>query len=152
MLVQPVTPQLAADSDAPATGGPAGAPPDPRERPALVIETEERGDATVLSMAGPLVAGTLVTAEARILTTTVLAGRPLDLVLDLTRVDTIDQHGANLLSKTRFTVCAARGTLHIVAPRDGAVHPRLNRYLRQVTVERREDLPAPARQAETTAI
>ena len=89
-----------------------------------------------------LVAETVVTAEAKILTTTVLAGRPLNLVLDLTGIDAIDQLGTALLTKTRFTVSAASGTLHLVAPPGGAVHPALNRYLRRISVPQMQDVPA----------
>ncbi|QKG22991.1 STAS domain-containing protein [Actinomadura verrucosospora] len=135
MLVQSASSQVTPDHH------PGGAPA-PGARPALAVETGTRDGATVLTMKGHLVAETAVAAEAQILTTTVLAGRPLNLVLDLTEVDAIDRHGTGLLTKTRFTVSAAKGALHLVAPPGGAVHPALNRYLRRITVPRLEDVPA----------
>lgn len=139
MLVQSATSQVTPDHCA---GEPLCAESGPRARPALAFETGTRDGATVLTMKGRLVAETVVTAEAKILTTTVLAGRPLNLVLDLSEVDAIDQHGTALLTKTRFTVSAARGALHLVAPLGGAVHPALNRYLRRICVPRLDDVPA----------
>ncbi|MWA02616.1 STAS domain-containing protein [Actinomadura sp. LD22] len=113
---------------------------------------EAREGVTILMMKGQLVAGTVVDAEARILTTTVLSARPLSLVLDLTGVDAIDQHGISLLTKARFTVCAARGALRLVAPPGGAVHPVLNRYLRRITVPRLDDVPPDFGAREPTGI
>ncbi|MGI5325406.1 STAS domain-containing protein [Actinomadura nitritigenes] len=139
MLVQSATPQVTPDHYA---GESTCAESAPCARPALAFETGTRDGATVLTMKGQLVAETAVIAEAKILTTTVLAGRPLNLVLDLTEVDAIDQHGTALLTKTRFTVSAARGTLHLVAPPGGAVHPTLNRYLRRISVPYPQDVPA----------
>jgi anti-anti-sigma regulatory factor len=139
MLVQSATSQVTADHYA---GESAEGAIAPRARPALAFETGTRDGATVLAMTGQLVADTAVTAEAKILTTTVLAGRPLNLVIDLTGIDAIDQHGTALLTKTRFTVSAARGTLHLVAPPGGAVHPTLSRYLRRIAVPSLDDVPA----------
>lgn len=138
MLVQSATSQVTPDRCA---GASECGTPAPRARPALAFETGTRDGATVLAMTGQLVAETVVTAEAKILTTTVPAGRPLNLVLDLTGIDAIDQLGTALLTKTRFTVSAARGTLHLVAPPGGAVHPALNRYLRRISVPHPQDLP-----------
>ncbi|HEU5027220.1 MAG TPA: STAS domain-containing protein [Spirillospora sp.] len=111
-------------------------------RPVLAVETATREGTTILTMRGRLVAETAVTAEARILTTAVLSARPLNLVLDLSEVDAIDQHGTGLLTKTRFTVRAAGGALRLVAPPGGAVHPALNRYLHRITVPRPDDVHA----------
>ncbi|MEU9021143.1 STAS domain-containing protein [Actinomadura sp. NPDC048394] len=131
MLAQPATSQVTPDTGP----GEAG-------RPDLAVETAAREGTTILTMRGRLVAETAVTAEARILTTAVLSARPLKLVVDLTEVDAIDQHGTGLLTKTRFTVRAAGGALRLVAPPGGAVHPALNRYLRRITVPRLDDVPA----------
>jgi anti-anti-sigma regulatory factor len=131
MLAQPATSQATTGKESGETG-----------RPALGVETATRGGTTILTMRGRLVAETVVTAEARILTTTVLSARPLRLVLDLTEIDAIDRHGIGLLTKTRFTICAARGALRLVAPPGGTVHPTLNRYLRRITVPRLDDVPA----------
>ncbi|QXJ22816.1 STAS domain-containing protein [Actinomadura graeca] len=135
MLVQP-TPQSVSDVVPPSSG--ATAAPD---RPKLTMTTETRGHATILTMAGQLVSETAVTTEARILTTIVLAEQPLHLALDLSGVDTIDAHGANLLAKARFTVRAARGTLHLIVPQDAPARRMLSRHLLRCVVERAEDLP-----------
>ena len=90
MLVQSATSQVTPDHRA---GAPACGAPGPRGRPALAFETDTRDGAAVLAMTGQLVAETVVTAEAKILTTTVLAGRPLNLVLDLTGIDAIEWAG-----------------------------------------------------------
>lgn len=109
-------------------------------RPGLAVRSRDHGPATVLAMQGDLVADTVVTAEARILTTVVLSARPLRLVLDLSGVGAVDSQGAALLAKTRFAVRAARGTLHLVAPYGSPARRVLNRHLLKAAVQRIEDL------------
>ncbi|WP_242903142.1 STAS domain-containing protein [Actinomadura terrae] len=104
------------------------------------METCHEGRYTVLTLTGSLVADTVVTAEARVLTTIVLAEAPLALVLDLSKLEMVDLHGAHLLSKAQFAVRAARGTLHLIAPPGAPARGALSRYLLGSTVERREDL------------
>ncbi|WP_242889142.1 STAS domain-containing protein [Actinomadura litoris] len=104
------------------------------------METRSYGRYTVLNLTGRLVADTVVAAEARILTTIVLAEPPLSLVLDLSKLDAVDSHGAHLLNKAQFAVRAARGSLHLIAPAEGPARGALSRYLLGSTVERREDL------------
>ncbi|MWK35471.1 hypothetical protein GEV43_16480 [Actinomadura sp. J1-007] len=70
----------------------SGAPARPG-RPSLETRSRAHGPATVLALAGDLVADTVVTAEARILTTVVLSPRPLRLVLDLSGVGAVDSQG-----------------------------------------------------------
>ncbi|SEG23226.1 anti-anti-sigma factor [Thermomonospora echinospora] len=124
MLVRPTAPQpLLSEADLP----PAG-PSAERGRDGLAVESARRGTSTVLKMTGPLHKGTVVTAEAEILSTIVLAPQPLNLVLDLTEVDAIDSHGVGLLAKAHFAAHAVRGVLHVVAPADSLAHrvPHLN--------------------------
>ncbi|SEF53478.1 Anti-anti-sigma regulatory factor (antagonist of anti-sigma factor) [Thermomonospora echinospora] len=122
MLADPTTPQSAPPGTDLLVGGASA------ERPAAgpVVGSFRRGPFTVLKMAGPLQAGTVVTAEAELLSTIVLAPPPLHLALDLTEVTAIDARGAVLLAKTRFAVRAARGTLHLVAPTDSPVYTALH--------------------------
>ncbi|MBA9002582.1 MULTISPECIES: hypothetical protein [Thermomonospora] len=112
--MKPTAPQqpLLSDAGLPAAAAPGG----------LTLESFRKGPFTVVKMAGRLHAGAAVTAEAEILSTIVMAPRPLRLVLDLTEVTSVDFHGKSLLTKTRFTVQAGRGTLLVVAPDDSPVH------------------------------
>ncbi|NDU71543.1 STAS domain-containing protein [Actinomadura sp. DSM 109109] len=144
MFVQSPTPQLAPDfgldgADRPPAGAPAAGA---AGRARLAVEVAEEGGTALLAMAGRLVAETAVAAEARILTTIVLAERPLRLVIDLSRVEDIDPAGVALLTKARFAARAARADLHLVAPDGGAARASLPRHLRRITVRCREDLDA----------
>ncbi|MFV2172511.1 STAS domain-containing protein [Actinomadura sp. LOL_016] len=116
MLVKPTAPQPSSPevepTSADATADRTGARPG-RD---LTLRTSRQGSLSVLHMDGTLNAETAVTAEAKMLSTIVLTAAPLHLVLDLTGLTRIDSAGISLLAKARFTVHAARGTLHIVAP------------------------------------
>ncbi|WP_067451334.1 STAS domain-containing protein [Actinomadura macra] len=140
MLAQP-TPQPTTIVVPPVPSAPVThASPSP-DRPRLTMSSAAHDEGVVLTMTGHLVSETVVTAEANILTTIVLAEQPLRLALDLSRIDVIDAQGANLLTKARFTVRAARGTLYLIAPEGSPARRMLNRHLLKSVVERREDLP-----------
>jgi anti-anti-sigma regulatory factor len=118
VLAKPTTPQPALSG----TGMPAADAPAGR----LVIESSRQGPFTVMKMAGPLQAATVITAEAELLSTIVLAPAPLRLALDLTEVTALDSRGVGLLAKTRFAVRATRGTLHLIAPADSPAYNALH--------------------------
>ncbi|HEX2317087.1 MAG TPA: STAS domain-containing protein [Thermomonospora sp.] len=134
---------------------PPTSPPADGDRASLTVEHRRHGAYNVLTMSGRLHAATVVAAEAEILSTIVLAGRPLHLVLDLTDVTAIDSRGISLLAKTRFAVRAVRGALHIIAPddspahrvlREGLLSPAVHQAQRVADVIAECDAAAPARE------
>ncbi|MFD0688743.1 STAS domain-containing protein [Actinomadura fibrosa] len=149
MLVQPNAPQFTSRPIPPTSGGTApGTAPDRtsehRTPGGLVVETRSEGPFTVLEMTGRLEADTVPTAEARVLTTVVLASGPLHLALDLTGIEAVDTAGANLLTKAGFAVRAARGTFHLIVPDFAPARAAVARHLLGNVVRHRRELTLPA--------